>query len=581
MTNPLYSKACVFDIEADGFLEELTKIHCISVSWELSGAKLYTEMSIDKALERLETAECVVGHNIIDYDIPAIQKIYPRWKPKGLIRDTLVMSRLQRVHQMTKHSLEAWGELLRNKKGNFKGPWDKYTPEMGEYCKQDVNLNVDVWLNLIKEEYPEESIELEHQFFRVLQWQMSGGVPFDVGAAKVLERDLRSEYADLHEKITKTFPSWEKKSVIVPKRDNRTLGYKKGVPFTKVKTIPFNPGSRDQVTKFLKSRYSWTPVDFTDKGNPKLSGEVLASLPYPEAPHLAAYFDHKKLLGQLADGKEAWLTKVKNGRLYGFINHNGAVTGRCTHSKPNLAQVPKPSSFFGKECRGLFYAPIGYTIVGADAAGLELRNLAHYLASYDDGRYAKIVSEGDVHTENQTAAGLETRDDAKTFIYAHNYGAGDAKLGSIVFPNGTIDQMKSTGRHLRNMFMTKIVGLGTLIDAVKGAASRRGYLIGLDGRKLWVRSDHKALNTLLQGAGSVIMKQATVNLWDMYRESGLQGAYPILHIHDEFQSIVPDDQVEQFKILAVKAIEKCTEQFNYRCPLTGEAKSGQTWADTH
>ena len=581
MSKELYNKAAVWDIEANNWLEGVTEIHCVAISWNCDATKLYTGSSVPVALERLAEQPCIVGHNIEGYDIPVIQKLYPTWKPKGIVRDTLIMSRLQRVHQMKEHSLEAWGRLKRNFKGDFKGPWDKYTDEMGRYCVQDTTLNVDVWLDLIAEDYPEQAIELEHKFAKVLRCQMQVGTPFDVGAAKIMEKTLRKRYEELHGTITQSFPSWEKRSVFVPKRDNKTLGYKKDVPVTKVKTIPFNPGSRDQVVKFLKQTYKWTPVDFTEKNNPKIGGDILNKLPYKEAPLLAEYFDHKKLLGQLADGKAAWLKLAKGGRIHGYVNHNGAVTGRCTHSKPNMAQVPRTSSFMGVECRSLIYAPIGHSIVGCDASGLELRNLAHYLASYDDGTYAKIVEEGDVHTENQMAAGLPTRDDAKTFIYAHNYGAGDAKLGSIVKPAASIEEMKMTGRTLRAMFMTKIVGLQELIGAVKGAATRRGYLIGLDGRKIWIRSEHKALNSLLQGAGSVIMKQATVNLWEMYDESGLTGCYPILHVHDEFQSVVPDECVEAFKALCVSAIERTTEQFNYRCKLTGEAKHGQSWADTH
>ena len=573
------NEAITFDLEANGLLDTMDHIHCIAHAVGNRAATLSTTPS--DVLEKLENAPMLIGHNIQAYDIPAIQLIHPTWKPKGIIRDTLVMSRLQRVHSMMRHSLEAWGKHLKFAKGDFgkETDWQTYTPEMGTYCIQDVDLNVRVARDLFKEDFSLQSIELEHEFSKLLDWQMKCGVPFDEETACALANELTDLESTKRLSITSGFPEWD--VPFLPKRDNSTRGYKKGVIYMKKK--PFNVGSRQQVVEYLKMKHNWVPTDFTDKGNPQVSGDVLRKLPYDEAPTLAEYFDVKKLLGQVMTGKGSWLNNLKDGRIYGFINHNGAVTGRCTHSGPNLAQVPAARAFKGSLCRSLFQAEKGYSMVGCDASGLELRNLAHYMAAFDMGSYANIICDGDIHTANQEAAGLGTRDEAKTFIYAHNYGAGDAKLGSIMDPLASEGRRRSLGRTARTKFLTRIPALRQVISQVKQVGARRGFLYGLDGRKLHLRSEHKALNTLLQGAGAVIMKQAMVTQW---KEAGLAGipkeaAYPVLHIHDEMQSIVRHEYVEQFKEIAVESIREAGRIFDYKCPLDGEAKHGNSWADTH
>lgn len=577
----------IFDIEANGLLDEVSVIHCIAIGYENGTVHAYNaHRDMDNALMLLENAPMLIGHNIQGYDIPAIQKVYPSFKPKGIIRDTLVMSRLQRVHQMRQHSLAAWGELLGTKKGDYDGPWTAWSQEMEDYCIQDVRVNIAIWRELIAEEYPEQAIQLEHDFAKILDWQMEMGIKFDEQAACILAAQLIDTEKEQREKIKETIPDWEE--VFIPKVNNKRYGYVKGVPI--IKTTPFNPGSRSQVVRFFKERYKWNPVDFTDKNNPKVSGDILRKLPYEEAKPLADYFDTKKLLGQLIHGKGAWLKMQEEGTIHGYINHNGAVTGRCTHSSPNLAQVPRVSSFKGEECRSLFQVPQSFKLVGCDAAGLELRNLAHYMAAYDGGRYVRTVIDGDVHTENQNAAGLPTRDSAKTFIYAHNYGAGDAKLGSILHPEAVEEIQKEAGRQMRNKFMAKIPALRILVEQCKNVAKKRGYLIGLDGRKLWVRSPHRALNTLLQGAGSVIMKAATVIKWKEVIGDDLDWrtymrtdyrAYPCLHVHDETQDAVRESFVDEFREIAERSIAEAGEMFGYKCPLEGEAKVGDTWSETH
>jgi DNA polymerase I-like protein with 3'-5' exonuclease and polymerase domains len=268
---------------------------------------------------------------------------------------------------------------------------------------------------------------------------------------------------------------------------------------------------------------------------------------------------------------QSWVDAVKNnGRVHGYVNSNGAVTGRMTHSKPNMGQVPAVYSPYGRECREVWTVPSGYSLVGMDASGLELRMLAHYM---NDEGYTNEILTGDIHTANQLAAGLTTRDQAKTFIYAFLYGAGDAKIGSIV--GGTAKD----GKRLKEKFLSNTPALGRLRERV-GVASGRGYVLGLDRRRVSVRSEHAALNTLLQSAGAIVMKKA-LQLLDEYATKWNIDYKIIGNIHDEIQTEVRSDEADVFGRLATSCIEAAGIHFKLNCPLAGEYKVGDTWADTH
>lgn len=530
---------------------------------------------MSRGLEILEKVDVIQGHNIIGFDIPAIQKVHPNWKPRAKVRDTMVMARLM-FPETHDHSLAAWGDKLKVKKGDFgkQTDWKYWSEKMQRYCEQDVRVTCALDAYLEEQNYPEEAIELEHQFAEILDWQMKKGIPFDVARAEKLADELLVSKVQLEKKIKTVIP--DHRTLFIPKVNNKRYGYIKGQPVTRV--TPFNPGSRKQVYEHLMKKHRWEPLELTPTDQPKVSGEILRNLPYPEASVLADYFDCKKLLGQLLEGDNAWLKLTRNNRIYGRINHNGAVTGRCTHSNPNLGQVPRVSSFKGLECRSLFTAEPDMVLVGCDASGIELRNLAHYMADYDGGEYSRKILESDIHTENQKDAGLPSRDNAKTFIYAHNYGAGDRKLGMIVAPDASAEEQTMRGRMLRTQFMAGVPALKHLIADIKSVARSRGFLYGLDGRQLNIRSDHMALNTLLQGAGAVIMKKATVLQW---QEFGREYGYPVLHVHDETQNIIHKEKAHEFGRIAEQAIYEAGKHFNFKCPLAGEAKFGGTWADTH
>jgi DNA polymerase-1 len=570
------------DIETNGIedftrLSDLKKIHCIAIKCNdpvagFGPTEIFTADQLEEVRGILDRASTIIGHNIIGFDLRAIKKLM-NWEPKWdqTVIDTVVTSRLcwpdikeedfARVDRgfpknlIGRHSLEAWGHRLGLHKGKC-DQWDVYTPEMGEYCKNDVDVTVRLHHRIMEESPCFMSVNLEHDFAKIIQKQEESGVPFNMDAAATLYSTLVERKGILSKKLVDLFPPKEVKLK------------------TKTKYIPFNPGSRLQIAEGLIKKYGWKPDEFTPDGRAKVDEEVLSRLEYQEAKLLSEYLLVEKRIGQLGDGNEGWMKLAKNGRIHGRVNTNGAVTGRCSHSSPNLAQVPSVKSPFGKECRSLFYAPSGFKMVGVDASGLELRCLAHYMAKYDDGEYANTVIKGDVHTTNQKAAGLETRDQAKVFIYALVYGAGDEKIGKI------IGGSRVTGRNVRTRFMSKVPALKKLKDDIEHALDQRGYLIGLDGRKLRPRSKHAALNTLLQSAGAILVKQATVLAWRAFHAAKLE-VTQVAHVHDEIQFIVREDNAEQVGQLTVDAIRKAGQVFKFRCPLDGEYRVGANWAETH
>lgn len=563
-----------FDIECNGFIDKVTR--CVCIGYQIDGGPsqiAFTPQQIDTALDAIKNADVVIGHNILAFDLPVLHKLYPKWEgPLGTVRDTLVMARL--VHPdirdddfqdenfpktlVGSHSLRAWGNRLNMPKGvelddviDFASL--EYTDDLGEYCKQDVEITRALYGRCVNRAFSEQSIDLEHRFAQTIVQQMRNGFAFDKGAAGSLYASLAADRDILVRSLQDEVPPTEE------------------VLKTKTKLIPFNPASRKQIAAALKSLYGWVPEEFTPGGEPKVDEAVLGSLDFPIAKKLSEYLTIQKRIGMLAEGDEAWLKVERNGRIYGSVNHNGAVTGRCTHRGPNMAQVPASGSMYGKECRSLFVAAPGMVLVGVDAAGLELRCLAHYMAKWDDGAFAKELLEGDIHTANQKAAGLETRNQAKSFIYAFLYGAGPAKLGKVVGGG------YAEGKELQQRFLTKVPALKALKAAVERAAER-GSIMGIDGRRLRIRSAHAALNTLLQSAGAIAMKQATVL---MNEEAPKYGARQVAHIHDEIQWEVPEENAQSWAACCKDCITKAGESLGFRCRLDGDARVGKTWAETH
>lgn len=640
----------VFDIETDGLLPALTKVHCIiTQDVDTEAVAVYRSDwpgSILAGLDALMAADEIIGHNILDFDIRALKKVYPRFAPRGRVRDTLVASQLIYTNMaeldqaamrknpnyipqnlVGRHSLESWGHRLKMHKGDYAAvmksrgldPWAALNDEMIDYCRNDVVLNTKLLRKIEAEEYSETAIALEHAVAQHCLDQMSWGCSFDEAAAMQLYAALSAERSRLERELIATFGSWfVPKGLVVCKRSAKSFvvdpdgpevrkepktrqlqrGYfvirTEGAEATKFEEVEFNPSSRDHIANRLTELYGWKPREYTDNGKPRVDEEVLAGLKYPTAPLLTRYLLVDKRIGQIAEGKQAWLKVLKpDGRIYGRIAPNGAVTGRATHQSPNLGQVPRVGSPHGLECRSLFRATPGWHFVGADASGLELRCLAHYMGRWDGGAYGEIVLNGDIHWANVLALGLVApgtqRDDripdhkwarnvAKIFIYAFLYGAGDAKIGSIV------GKGRAAGTALKTRFLNSLPALQNLKAQVEKSAAR-GYLLGLDGRRLLVRSAHAALNTLLQGAGAVIMKQAMKNWHELMAAKGYRHGVDyrqVLWVHDEFQAECRTKEIaEVCGSTMVDAIRKVTSDFNLRCPLDGEFKLGMNWAETH
>ncbi len=445
----------IFDCETNGLYDQVSTVHCI-VIYDINKQQTFTygPDRIDDAIAHLATADVLIGHNICFYDVPVLQKLHS-FDCKSRIIDTLICTRLiwpkEKLYdldieqypqvppnQRGAASLKAWGWRLADHKISFKD-FSEYSEEMLEYCKQDVAVTTKLWAHIVKENYPEPALKLEHDFALAINKQIRAGVPFDVDACLDLVDDLRAKQTELETHLKEIFPPLEQRTWFTPKVNNQKRGYVKGVPFEKVRHEEFNPGSRDQIVNRLKAKYGWEPEKTTEKGNPILNDEVLEALPYPEAKPLAEYMLIQKRLGQIADGNNAWLKLVNNdsGCMHGDVITNGCVTGRCAHRYPNMGQVPAGYSPYGKECRSLFHAPQGWDMIGIDAKALELRCLAGYLALWDGGEYARVVTdpEIDIHVYNQERFGVATRDISKRLLYAVLYGAGHLKAGSIVDPN--------------------------------------------------------------------------------------------------------------------------------------------------
>ncbi len=595
------SQTLVADCETDGLLDVLTKVHslCAHVMETDERISSYGD-TIEEALKRLMEADELWFHNGIGFDMQALKKVYPWFKlPVAKLRDSLIISRLLSPHLYDldirnpnlpkrlrgSHGLEAWGYRLGEHKGDYAkemedaglDPWAEWNPSMQAYCNQDVDVSLKLVQMMKDSGIPERASELEHWFAFICSKMENVGFEFNVNKAEALERELIENIGEIDEKLKGLVDPWYKPDKeFIPKRTQGV--YTKDVPLTKIKLVKFNPGSRQHIADRLVKLYGWEPENFTEKGSPKVDEEALLSIDNPIGKILADRFILNKRLSQLKTGSRGWLKLHREGRLYGRINTLGAVTGRCTHSEPNMAQVPSCGALYGKRCRELFIVRPGYKLVGADASALELRCLAHYMAEFDGGAYAEVLLEGDIHTENQEAAGLPTRDNAKTFIYGFLYGAGDAKIGQIV--NGT----SSDGKMLKENFLNRLPALRKVRDTLMIKAERQGYIEGIDGRKLYVRHSHAVLNTLLQSAGALLVKQATINLFKKLTMDGLQWGKDwamVAHVHDEFQLEVREDLAQHVAGVAVWSFQQAGRDFDWRCPLDGEAKIGNNWAETH
>jgi DNA polymerase I len=475
-----------WDIEGDDLLDNLTTVHCLVIKDLDTGQRLSCTdaspkyPSIAEGLEVLRKAKRHYGHNLIGYDIPGLQKLYPGFElaPDAKVFDTLVMvqqrfahikeSDYERCaagklpsHLAGSHGIEAWGYRLGIQKGEFtqwckaqgiENPWAEWRPEMQSYCEQDVDVNEVLVRKLRQAGLSSTALEVDTELAFYLAQQERNGWPIHEENLRGLIASLTTRKQELESILIDHFGSWYvPKGEFTPKKDNRKMGYVAGATCTKIELVEFNPNSRqNHIANRLIKVYGWQPTEFTPSGQPKVDESTLKGLDIPIAKELEEYLMVSKRLGQITEGKQAWtlhLTKdgYQGGRLTDctHIHHSirrSTVTHRGIHSHPNLGQVPRASSPYGPECRSSFTVPGDgegeWVLVGSDADGLELRCLAHFLYPYDGGKYAEAILSGrkenatDVHSINAKALGL-SRDDGKTWVYAWLYGSGNENLGSI------------------------------------------------------------------------------------------------------------------------------------------------------
>lgn len=728
----------IWDVETDGLLDELTTIHCLVIREFESGQvwrfrKNKKEDTIEKGVKMLMNCKSMVGHNIMDFDINAVRKVYTYFEPHPdcIIEDTLVYTRLifgdQKTHDFVlwkrnrlpgqligHHGLEAWGYRLNLHKGDYmkdmiarakeqgitdrdeqmRFVWGKWNKEMDDYCLGDVDVTTRLWSHCLQQRFPQDPIEFEHATHALAIQIGNNGFPLNIPEAEKLAKDIEGKAVILADEAKEHFGSWfspKKKRITKmlwddPEGANRKKEYaqihpefgeyksravwghvelaksdcafksthkvskKKAedgstytvkqinydrfgdAPVCKLKVKDFNPTSREMIIDRFTTVYDWEPIDFTENGRPSVNDNVLHGLSgkIPMATELAEVFYLNKRLGQIATGKNAWLKLVKpDGMIHHRLNTGGTVSGRCAHSSPNIAQVPKvhsarvlmddgsinpkflkstgePESHIfdkvnggylksapvkgrtgdhGWDCRNLFYVPEGWRLVGCDLSGIELRCLANLAKPYDNGFLIKEVMEGDIHTTNMNAAGLQSRDQAKTFIYALIYGAGDVKIGSIVAPMVSVEEQRSIGKDLKAMFFRKLPGLAQAVKEIQKQASKK-WLPGLDGRRLPVRAKHSALNLRLQSDGAVLAKRWMLLSDDAFLDEGLthgwDGDYGILaFVHDELQVAVREEYTQFAKDSMINAARLSGEYYNFAMPVDAEAKDGMTWAQTH
>jgi len=568
------------DIETDGI--EATRVWCIAVhNIDTDQCITFSGPCLNLFKPWLEAeADCLIFHNGISFDVPVLERLMDIDFSNIKIEDTLIMSQLYKPRLDGGHSLSAWGGRLDMDKGDH-SDWSKFSQEMLDYCIRDTKLTTKLYKYLKNSGLSVDAKELEYETKKHCSLQEMVGWHFNLeGAIKLLQdinEDLRLAEVEVH----KTFVPlavWKSKTPVknrFNKKGHRTKHYQTEVELGchtnddgdyGYWTYPeLNLGSRQQVGRHLV-HYGWKPTVFTDGGHPKVDESTLKDVDIPEAKIIARYLMLQKRQGQVS----SWVDEYNHdtGRIHSRVHTMGTVTHRMSSSNPNLQQVTASNKEYGREMRSLFAVPDGKVIVGADLSGLELRCLAHYMK---DDSYTEEILSGDIHTANQKAAGLSTRDESKRFIYAYLYGGGDDLIGRICGGGRAI------GKKIKEQFLSNTPALAVLRKKIEHA-SKKGWIKTLDGRKVYVRSPHSALNFLLQSAGSIIAKRA----WVIFHNKAQSLEYNQLGvIHDEIQIECEPGDADRIGKLVVEAMEETTDYYKLNCPITGEYKIGSSWNETH
>ena len=562
----------IWDIETDAL--DATVIHLLVAKFVgKEGYYIFREAENFRAFyEDNDDAEWI-GHNSIAFDSVVLSRLWGITIPLGKQSDTLVMSRLWEP-TLDGHSLEAWGNRFGEAKIPFK-EFSVYSEEMKVYCKRDVKITERVYkhLNRMLTCFSMESIRLEHATQYIISEQIRNGFLLDKEVASDIYTGALTEANRIEEAVIKFFPP------IVTERYSEKTGKR-----LKDDVESFNLASPNQIVKRL-DELGWKPTVSTKTGKSwKICQENLNTIPdsMPDGtsmPQCIKDLKKWKILETRWKTAKDWLDRMDgDGRVHGQVIIPGTVTHRASHQNPNMANIPSItterglSGLFAYECREAWTVPRGFKLVGTDAAGIQLRVLAHYM---NDSDYTKTLLEGDIHTFNKNALGeyCKDRPTAKTFIYAWLLGAGQAKVAQIL--NCSVRQ---AGEAMDN-FLRSIPALKEL-KRKAAMAAQRGYLVSLDGRRIKIESEHKALSVYLQGGETVIMRMANF-LWYTQAKKNKIKFKQTVWVHDEWQTETEESRAEELGKLQVQSIIDTGEHFDLNCPLDGEYKIGNNWAETH
>ena len=548
-------KTIVLDIETN--LDHDVIWCCVTLHRETNDITVWRSKQGLK--EYLHDATSIVGHNLIAFDAPVLNRVWGTGIRAKHCEDTLLLSRLSNSARDGGHSLDAWGKTLGYNKIEFSDFDGGLTEEMVTYCIRDVELTSKVYDILVdevvKNKIGQEAVKLEYEVQVILSEMERNGFKLNVPYAQTLLCDIKTEMASIEESLQNIFPP------IITARVSTKTG-----KALKDDVEVFNVGSRQQIAKRLISK-GWKPQKKTEKGQVIVDESVLEQVSIPEAKPIARYLTLQKRASQL----DSWLEKLgKDGRVHGKVIGFGAVTGRATHASPNMAQVPANRATLGTEFRSCWTVEDGNVLVGVDLSGIELRCFAHYL---NDKDYINETVNGDVHTRNQQAFGVETRDLAKTVLYATLYGASATKIGKV------IGDTPKRGAEIIGNFSKAIPAYAKLKAKVERFAEK-GTLPGLGGYQLKVRSSHSSLNTLLQSAGAIISKQWLVQITKNLRAKKIPYKL-VAWVHDEVQLETPREYGDIVGKVVVHSAAQAGEILKFRCPVGAEYGVAENWAGSH
>jgi len=605
-------KNIIVDIETDGLLTELTSIWCIAIK-EVNGSTLSFSDYDDnlpnnaEAIPHMEAADRIIGHNFIRFDGPAITKILGYTIPCEKIYDTLIMSRLNQFNRIGKHSMKSWGENLNFPKGDY-NDWSEYSPEMMEYCIQDVTVNEAIYHRIVKEadiilsntsgKY-QQAIDIEHKMSHYTAMQCANGWEFDQEGKLNLMKLIQDELTHIEETVEPLLGS----ITIMIDKEPKSPKYKKNGEYTSVSArvlgeylgtyvdpsdalkvpppiapgtnfqrsvlTPARIGNQDHLKDYLeRNGVVWDDWNFKKvdgsfvKTSPKLTTSALTRIG-PTGVMIDRFFTLRARLSVLT----GWEKMYWDGRLHGDVIDIGAATGRQTHI--GIANIPSPKAAYGSQIRQLFGVSKGKTIISADGAAYQARIMAHF--SKDKEFIAEIIS-GDIHQKNADAIGCP-RADAKPFFFAWAFGAGGRKLARI------LGIAESGGNKAKNKFLNRWPALRDLTKKSQTAA-QRGYLLGVDGRKIIVEESYKAFCYLIQGTEAIIFKHTIVSINEAFEAKDIK-FLQLLAYHDECSwEIDPADAIEA-EVIIRHCFQETPKKFGITLMCAGDVKCGNNYLEVH